>query len=115
MAEGLFVQLYPLVFLIGLAGYVPQLVHLMRHDDPAYNISLLTWYIWSLSYVIGLGYGITHLHDFMFCMVAGMNLTAHFGIIMIVSYRRIQWSVRQRTTTADITAIQLNPSMIAAE
>lgn len=88
MLETVFVLLYPLVFLIGLAGYIPQIVRLVRDDSPALNISLMTWFIWTFATAISLGYGITKLHDVMFCVVTATNLLAHMLIIMLVIYRR---------------------------
>lgn len=86
--ENIFVQLYPFVFLIGLAGYGPQLVKLIRDKNSADGISIPTWVIWTLSWAISFGYAVTWVHDFMLCLVAGMNLVAHSAIIGIVAYRR---------------------------
>ena len=84
----LFSQLYPFVFVIGLAGYGPQLFRLYQNPDSAEGLSLSTWAIWASTWLISLGYGITKLHDPMFCLTAGMNFAAHIIIVgFILSYR----------------------------
>ncbi len=87
--EALFSQLYPFVFLIGLAGFGPQIYQLMRNPASADSLSLSTWAIWALTWFISLGYGVTKLHDFMFCLTASVNFSAHMAIFLIIAYRRL--------------------------
>ncbi len=87
--ENVFVQIYPFVFMIGIAGYLPQICKLVRDRASADGMALSTWAIWTLTWMISLGYGITKLQDFMFCVVAGMNMAAHLAIIGIILYRRL--------------------------
>lgn len=88
MAESVFTALYPLVFLIGLSGYLPQLYALITCRTSAESISLLTWFIWTSTWLISLGYGLTKLDDLMFCAVALMNVIGHLTVIILVMYRR---------------------------
>lgn len=92
--------LYPLVFLIGLGGYLPQIYRLAAYPADTSSISLPTWYVWASSWLISLLYGVYHLHDPMFVAVATMNLAGHGGIIALTTYRRRQAAlVRVRTSS----------------
>jgi hypothetical protein len=89
--EQFFNYLYPFVFAIGLAGYGPQLYKLWQDPSAASGMALSTWMIWASTWFISFGYGVTKLNDGMFCLVAGMNFTAHLIIIaMIVWHRRVE-------------------------
>jgi len=83
-----FTQLYPFVFVIGLAGYGPQLYKLWKEPRTAASLSLSTWVIWTSTWFISLGYGMTKLDDALFCLVAGMNLGAHIVIIALIAWHR---------------------------
>lgn len=86
--EALFTALYPFVFLIGLAGYGPQLYRLMTDKSGAEGMSVPTWVIWCAAWCISFGYGISVLRDDMFMLVAGMNMIGHFMVIGLILYRR---------------------------
>lgn len=81
-------HLYTLVFFIGLAGYLPQIIQLIRSRSYAEGISLVTWGIWSSTWVISLLYGYLCLADARFCLVAATNLLGNLTIISIVYYNR---------------------------
>lgn len=106
--EALFIQLYPFVFIIGMAGYGPQLYKLFRDRKSADGLSLSTWMIWTSTWAISLGYGMVHLDDLMFCMVAGMNLVAHMAVIAFILLRK--WEVaRENTLPSDNMALAYVP------
>jgi hypothetical protein len=84
-----FSQLYPFVFVIGLAGYGPQLYKMWKNPACADSLSLSTWLIWTSTWLISLGYGATKLQDVMFCLTAGMNLAAHCAIVGFICHRRL--------------------------
>lgn len=86
--ESLFTLLYPFVFLIGLAGFGPQIHKLLTEPTAAEGMSLSTWFMWALTWVISFGYGVTVLKDPMFCIVAGTNMTAHILVFALILYRR---------------------------
>lgn len=87
--EEIFVSLYPLVAVIAFVGYMPQLKVILFAQCALGNISVTTWIIWASTWAISFGYGITKLHDVMFCVTAGMNLSVHFCIIAAVLYKRM--------------------------
>ncbi len=84
--EALFTFLYPFVFVIGMAGYAPQLYKIYHEPACAKAMSLSTWSIWLSSWALSLGYGITVIQDMKFCIIAGMNVIAHFITISMIVY-----------------------------
>ena len=102
MVEGIFIFLYPMVFLTSMAGYVPQIVNLLRVRTAAESMALSSWYIWLSASLISFGYGVTALHDFMFSMVAGFNALAQSVIIALVLYRRGQISLALNTPVLSV-------------
>ncbi|MBK66678.1 MAG: hypothetical protein CMP22_00935 [Rickettsiales bacterium] len=77
MIADIFVFLYPVVVLISIAGYLPQIKSLITATSEPDNISIHSWYIWGLSAFLTLGYGLSHLNDFMFNLTAAIN----FGFV----------------------------------
>lgn len=89
MSLGLiFEYLYPVVPVIALIGYGPQLMAALKANDDMRNISLLTWFVWLGTWAIGLGYSSITMADFMLSLTAGINLVLHIFFIGIVLYKR---------------------------
>ena len=61
MLENVFVFLYPVVVVISIVGYIPQIKSLITAKTCPDNISIHSWYIWTLSTFLTLGYGVTHI------------------------------------------------------
>ena len=72
--ESLVIILYPLVAVISTIGYLPQLKKLFFATRRPQNISLTSWYIWTLGSFISLLYGVYHLHDHLFILTCSINL-----------------------------------------
>ena len=83
-------SLYAVVFFIGLAGYLPQIINLIKDQSSTKGISLLTWFIWSSSWLISLAYAYLCLEDLKFTLVAAMNLLGHMAVIALVIRGRCQ-------------------------
>ncbi|MBU6234498.1 MAG: hypothetical protein KGQ41_01525 [Alphaproteobacteria bacterium] len=77
-----------MVAIVSLAGYLPQIVALIKAKSPHDNISLQSWYTWVFTYCISLGYGLFHLHDTLFIVNTAFGLTAILAVIGLVSYNR---------------------------
>ena len=89
MSLGLvFEYMYPVVPVIALIGYGPQLITALKARDDMRNISLLTWFVWLGTWAIGLGYSSITMADFMLSLTAGINLVLHILFIGIVLYKR---------------------------
>ena len=86
--EDFFVFLYPLVAIISISAYLPQLKILICAKTPEDNISLSSWFLWMFSNIITFGYGFYHLQDFLFCLTIGTSLFLISLTICIILYNR---------------------------
>lgn len=86
--EQLFVALYPLVAIVSLAAYIPQIMELVKAKNADDKISLKSWCLWIFTYTLTLGYGITHLKDPMFIATTIFGLAAIVTVVGLVTYNR---------------------------
>lgn len=86
--ELVFMKLYPLVALLSLSGYIPQIIKLARATSPKDGISLQSWMTWILNNGISLGYGIFHLHDGLFIITVCSSLASQIALIGMVVWNR---------------------------
>lgn len=80
--------LYPVVPLVGLAGYGPQIIKLARTRTIPDSISLSSWYIWTLTWIISLGYAAFVLMDFLLIVTFTLNLICNSIVIGITLYKQ---------------------------
>lgn len=90
--DNLFSFIYPIVPLIGFAGYVPQIIRLLKIQRPAKSISFQTWMIWTLTWGISLGYGIFCLQDLLFSLTCFMNVVCHIIIMALTYFKRVKYA-----------------------
>ena len=83
-----FTFLYPIVPLVGLTGYLPQIITLLKTSESPKSISLSTWLIWTTTWMISFGYAVFSLQDLLFATTSGMNLAGHVLIIALAVYKR---------------------------
>lgn len=88
----IFTYLYPVVPLIGLMGFMPQIIRLVKLEQTPDAISLSTWLIWTTTWLISFGYAVYTLQDLMFAITSGMNLVGHILIIMLTVYKRQKYA-----------------------
>ena len=101
MAEvDFFTLLYPIVPLAGIAGYVPQLVSLLKASEAPKSISLSTWFIWTTTWLVSFGYAVFALQDILFATTSGMNLGGHLLIIFITIYKEQKYKAPQAQQTS---------------
>lgn len=86
--EQIFVFLYPMVGLISLGGYMPQIVKLARATSADDKIALSSWYMWLVTYTISIGYGAFHLKDWLFCTTMAVGLASALVVVGLVLYNR---------------------------
>ena len=86
--EQIFVSLYPLVAIVSLLGYLPQIMALVRAKTSDDKISLQSWCTWVFTYCISMGYGIFHLKDPLFIANTVFGLSAILTVIGLVVYNR---------------------------
>lgn len=83
-------MLYSCVAIVGAAGYIPQIIQLLKVKTQAKSLSLITWSIWLTTWIISFSYGLFYLHDTRFCIVALVNIIGHLAVMGLVLYRRKQ-------------------------
>lgn len=93
--EMLFMSLYPLVAIISIVAYVPQVMSLIKTDDVD-SFSLSAWVMWMVGAGISMGYGTYCLKDFMFCTAAGIGFGFTTLIVLIVVYKRYNGKLKVR-------------------
>ena len=96
--KDLFILLYPLVTVISIFGYLPQIKALLFTNSNCADISLSSWYLWIVSSAISLGYGYFHLKDFMFVLTTGAGLVLMLAVVGLVLYRR--WEFKNKESIA---------------
>ena len=95
-----FTMLYPIVPLIGIMGFLPQIITLLKADRVPASISLSTWSIWTLTWLISFGYATFALQDILFATTCGLNLIGHFAIIGLTVYKRQKYKLQTHTPMA---------------
>lgn len=83
-----FLYSYPLVGFISLCAFIPQIKALLNAETSPVNVSIKSWLLWTLSSLIGFGYGVYVLEDLMFCLITGVTLALDFFVLFLVLYRR---------------------------
>jgi uncharacterized protein with PQ loop repeat len=86
--EVLIAQLYAVVGIISLIGYLPQIKLLIISKRAPTEISIKTWTLWTLENVVALAYGIFCLKDFLFCALTALDLICTSTIIILVMHNR---------------------------
>lgn len=89
--ENIFIWLYPLVTVISIAGFTPQIITLMKTKTDCRDLSLSTWLIWSFGNTVTLGYALVQINDFMFTLTSTVNLFLTVIITGFIIYRRLEW------------------------
>lgn len=83
------VFLYSLIPFITSAAYYPQVRRLMKSSpEEIQSISLLAWGTWLFCSIAGLLYGIYHLRDLLFCILAGLSVFWESSVVLITLYKR---------------------------
>ncbi|MCB1556726.1 MAG: hypothetical protein KDJ15_05370 [Alphaproteobacteria bacterium] len=86
--EQFFSLLYPLVAIISIVAYIPQIKTLLFATRSPQNISLSSWMMWVASSFLAFGYVATHVHDSMLCLTTGVNLGMVALTAGLVAYNR---------------------------
>ncbi len=84
--ENLFTMIYPIVGIIGVLGYIPQIKELLKRDCDTSGISLQSWYMWIFASYVTYGYAQFAVKDAMFAitaLVTAILITAVTGLILL--------------------------------
>lgn len=98
-----FLFLYPIVPLVGLMGFVPQIIAIIKTDTALRSFSISTWLMWLSTWCISFGYGALCIQDMLFCITCAMNIIAHVFIIALVFVKRRN-NYRTRKLPIDMSA-----------
>lgn len=92
-----FLVIYPLVPLIGLFGYIPQIITLSQTKHAPRSLSLPTWITWTVTWFISFGYAYFYVNDLLLSTTSAMNLAGHLLVIGLALYKRARYTVRSNT------------------
>jgi len=91
-----FTFMYPIVPLVGITGYLPQMINLFKTNEAPKSISLLTWMIWTSTWMVSFGYAVFSVQDLLFATTSGMNLVGHLFIIALAVYKRHKYDENKK-------------------
>lgn len=80
--------LYGSTAIIAGAGYLPQIIKLIRTKDKSLSNSITTWMIWTFTSTVSFLYAIIILKDPPFILVALANMAGCSIIFILVIYNR---------------------------
>lgn len=86
--ETFFLYTYPLVGIISLCAFIPQITALIKSTTSPANVSIKSWFLWTVTSIISFGYGVYILQDFMFCMMMGVTMVLNTVVISLILYKR---------------------------
>lgn len=85
---GFFTFLYPLVALISILGYLPQIRSLLSAERQAQAMSIRCWVLWSVANFISFGYSTFALQDFLLSATSLLNMTMSLVVTVLIIYNR---------------------------
>jgi hypothetical protein len=94
----LFVYLYPLVTIISVLGYIPQIKSLIKTQSNCADIALSSWYLWTVSSLISIGYGLFHIKDVMFIITCTISFILIASVTALILYRRAEFTRLYKTS-----------------
>lgn len=80
--------LYPLVSIISLSAFLPQIKTLLAATGPSRDIALSSWYLWTFASIVSLLYGVFKLQDMMFTVTTVLAVVMNVTIVGLVIYNR---------------------------
>lgn len=80
--------MYPLVPLIGVSAYIPQLWSIIKEKTCVKSFSLAPWKIWLLSSFLAFGYSWFYLGDVMSSVTCALHMAFQIAVILKVYYKR---------------------------
>ena len=80
--------LYGLTSIILLAGYLPQALSVWKSRTGAKDVSLSTWFLWSLSSTIAALYALFVIGDVPYLVLSLGNCVGCLSVVGLVLWRR---------------------------
>lgn len=87
----IFEFLYPIVPIIAIIGFCPQLIAAIKSKTRLESVSLTTWLIWLVSWGVALGYSAVTIADPMLTFTASVNILFHIVLIGTIIFKRYHY------------------------
>lgn len=97
--EALFVTLYPLVTILHILAYLPQIKALASATADVTVIPAVTWFIWLGTNILSLGYNFFHIQDTMLCLTTGLSTVLMCTVLGLILYHRRRQLLALQTAT----------------
>jgi|GEM_PF-1821807 len=87
--------LYSMVGVMVAAGYLPQIIKLIKATLPCYDVSIMSWSMWAYTSSISLLYALFEQKtlDLAFVGVNSVNMICIASIICITLYKRRKYKI----------------------
>lgn len=108
--EAFFAFAYSLVALINVVSYFPQILSLIKARSRSVNVSISSWVMWALSYVLSVGYGLFCLGDMKFVIVSGISLIMVLSVTVLLVHN-IHYRFRPPVEKRDFLS-RVNPKAV---
>lgn len=85
--------LYVVTNSIRVFFYAPQIRAVLKAEDGARSVSIVTWSFWAFAHLTAMLYGWFVVHDSAFCAIFAGNLACTTAVTLIVARKR--WDTRR--------------------
>lgn len=103
--------LYPIVPIIAVGGYCPQLYAAFKSSTRMDSISLTTWSIWLFAWSVAFGYSAITIADAMLTFTAAVNILCHVLLIGMIVYKRRCYDLKLNSRTVFEIDTRVNPDI----
>ncbi|HRV95962.1 MAG: hypothetical protein H6860_01450 [Rhodospirillales bacterium] len=86
--EDIINYIYPIVGLVSMYGYIPQIKDLMKKDADLTSMSVPMWFLWSVTGVISVLYTMIKVDDLMMNVTLGVETLLIIVVTGIIIHRR---------------------------
>lgn len=93
--SSIFTALYPLVPVIGIAAYFPQIISLLKNKTCIESFTLSMWWTWAFASVLGFGYSWFALNDVLTSVTCFLHLAVQLFVIGCVMSKRLTLKAQQ--------------------
>ena len=84
-----FSHLYPLVSLLSVYAYMPQIRLLLRAEGASQDMSMRSWLLWVIGASVTFGYAWSCGHDASFRFISFVSMILTLSIFSILAYNRL--------------------------
>lgn len=107
----IFGVLYPIVPIIAVGGYCPQLYAAFKSRTRMESVSLTTWLIWLFAWSVAFGYSAITVADAMLTFTAAVNILCHVLLIGMIVYKRRYYDMQLKSSAVLEVDARVNPDI----